>query len=133
MRRTITLREKPTCTGLTLLEVLVSLAILGGALTAIGRLTSNGVTAAMRCELDTEAVIRCRSQLDVLLAESTPIRDVSWQAFADNPRWRWRAILSPAADRQLLLFTIAVERIDSKQVRFELTQLIRQSRSKAGA
>ena len=131
MKRTHTRDELPTRTGLTLLEVLVSLAILGGALTAIGRLTSNGVTAALRCEHDTDAALRCRSQLDLLLAGTAPIRDVSWQAFADDPQWRWSATLSPAADRQLATLTVAVERTGSKPTHFQLTQFIRQSRLKA--
>lgn len=117
--------------GLTLLEVLVSLAILGGALTAIGRLTSNGATAALRCEQQTDAALRCRSQLDLLLAGTAPIRDIAWQAFADDPQWRWSATLSPASERQLATLTVAVERIGSKPTRFQLTQFIRQSRLKA--
>lgn len=130
MKRISTRYEQPTRTGLTLLEVLVSLAILGGALTAIGRLASNGVTAALRCQHDTDATLRCRSQLDLLLAGTAPIRDVPWQAFADDPQWRWSATLLPAADRQLVTLTVAVERTGTKPTNFQLTQFIRQSRLK---
>lgn len=117
--------------GLTLLEVLISLAILGAALTAIGQITSNGVTAGLRCEQETEAAWRCQSQVDLLLAGTEPIREVRSQLLADDRRWQWSATIAPAMDQSLVTLTVVVERVGSTQVRYELTRLIRRSRMEA--
>ena len=75
--------------GITLLEVLLSAVILAMSLAALGQLVSNGVTAGLRSERQTEAAVRCQSKLDELLAGVEPLRAVSAVPCVDDPRWLW--------------------------------------------
>ena len=52
--------------GMTLLEVLVSLSIFMGSFAAISQLFNLGSRAAIRAALETQAVIRCESNLHTL-------------------------------------------------------------------
>lgn len=75
--------------GLTLFEVLLSLAILAAAMAAIAQLVSSGVQASVRARLQSEAIIRCQSQLAELIAVGDPLSAVADQPFADDPAWTW--------------------------------------------
>lgn len=124
-------RRSPTRRGLTLLEVLLSVAILGLALAVIGNLTGGGVRAALRCEHDAEAATRCQSQLDLLLAGAAPLRDSRWQPCEDDARWEWSVSIEPGVTPSVAKVTVAVRPVNGTE--FALTQLVRRSRLAEGA
>ena len=124
-------RRSPTRRGLTLLEVLLSVAILGLALAVIGNLTGGGVRAALRCEHDAEAATRCQSQLDLLLAGAAPLRDSRWQPCEDDARWEWSVSIEPGVTPTVAKVTVAVRPVNGTE--FALTQLVRRSRLAEGS
>ena len=54
--------------GLTLLEIVLSLAIFFGALAILSQLSWNGARAAVQARLKTQAIIRCEAKLAEVLA-----------------------------------------------------------------
>lgn len=99
--------------GLTLLEVLVSIAILGAVVAALGPLTSNALRAAVRAEVETEAAVRCQSQLDALLSGAVPLRATPPTSCTDDARWSWNAELVPHATPGLSVILVTVRREDA--------------------
>ena len=90
--------------GMTLYEVVLSLAIFVGALTALGPLASTGTRAAVSARLETQAVLRCESKLAEVLAGIEPLQAVSDAAFADEaPGWSWGLTVSSGPREDLLV------------------------------
>lgn len=113
--------------GLTLLEVLISIAILGAVVAAIGPLTSNALRAAVRAEVETEAAVRCQSQVDALLSGATSLRATPPTSCMDDARWSWSAELVPHATSGLLVLLVTVQRDDADRTgaRCTLQRLVR--------
>src|SRR5437870_2602155 len=82
-------RQTERRAGTTLLEALLSVLILGLALAAIGQMVSRGVQASVRCELESEAALRCQTKLDEVLSGVEPLRDVHKVPFNDDAQWQW--------------------------------------------
>ena len=94
--------------GLTLLEMLLSAVILVTALSVLAQHNSTASTAALRSQLETEAALRCQSQLNRLLyADHLPSHLLERQ-FDDDPRWYWSATKSPSNYDGLWLLTVDV-------------------------
>lgn len=111
--------------GITLLEVLLSAVILAMSLAALGQLVSNGVTAGLRSERQTEAAVRCQSKLDELLAGVEPLRAVSAVPCSDDSRWLWSVEIEQL-DNRLRRVTVSVRTVEAKQPDFSLTRLLRE-------
>jgi general secretion pathway protein I len=77
--------------GLTLLEVLVSLAIFLMALVALVRLVSLGNERALDTMQQTEGLRRCQSKLAEVIIGAVPLNSQSGVAFDDDPSglWTW--------------------------------------------
>lgn len=83
-------RARSVRRGLTLYEVLISLAIFLPALAVLGQAISNGGRAAVQAQLQTEAVLRCDSVISELVAGVQPLTPISGSLFADGaPGWSW--------------------------------------------
>ncbi len=114
--------------GLTLFEVLLSLAILAASLAAIGQLISNGVRGAVKSHLKTEAIIRCQSQMAELMAMSEPMPNVSEQPFADDPKWTWSVTSSETDAEGLASLVVTVSHAAENgvgRVSYSLSRLYR--------
>jgi general secretion pathway protein I len=96
--------------GLTLLEVLLSVAIFMGAMVALGQLISSGRRAASRGELQTEAVIRCESVVGRIVAGLLPVEAIEDAAFDDDleRRWTYSVQLLETPEVDLLGFQVTV-------------------------
>ena len=79
----------PTRNGLTLLEVLVSLAIFLGSLVGLGQLIYTGSRAATRAQLQTQAILRCESKLSELVAGFETLQATDATPFDDDQLWSW--------------------------------------------
>ena len=115
-------------TGLTLFEVLLSLAIFVMALAAIGQLVSNGMRGAVRARLETQAVLRCESKLAEVLAGIEPLQLMNNVAFADDPSWTWSLMIAAGPTEDLLDLELLVQHPASSgagQVSFALRRLMR--------
>ncbi|MCR9233508.1 MAG: prepilin-type N-terminal cleavage/methylation domain-containing protein [bacterium] len=100
--------RKRTRAGLTLLEVLISLAIFLGALTALSQLIGIGSRAAVQAQLRTQAILKCQSKLAEVLAGAQPLESVSQAAFEDEENWKWSLDVQPGAYENMLQLTVSV-------------------------
>lgn len=116
-------------TGLTLLEVLISLAIFLGALAAISQLIGIGSRAATQAQLRTQAMIKCQSKLAEVVAGVQPMESVSLSAFEDeNENWKWSLNVEPGTYETLLKLTVTVQysgTSESVATRYQLTRQVR--------
>ncbi len=94
--------------GLTLLEMLLAAVILATALSVLAQHNSSGTTAALRSQLETEAAMRCQSQLNRLLCDKQMPANLSERPFEDDPRWYWSASRSPSKYAGLWMLTVEV-------------------------
>lgn len=94
--------------GLTLFEVVLSLAIFLGALSAISQLTSTGMRAALQSRLQTQAVLRCESKLAELLAGVEEMENAEDVPFRDHPNWAWSVDVADGPLDNLLALTVSV-------------------------
>ena len=95
--------------GLTLFEVLLSLAVLAVSLAAIGQLVSSGMRGAVQAHLQSEAVIRCQHQLGELMATCEAIPNLSEQPFPDDSNWTWSASSSDTEENGLVSVVVTVK------------------------
>ncbi|KAA0134503.1 prepilin-type N-terminal cleavage/methylation domain-containing protein [Gimesia chilikensis] len=100
--------NKRTRAGLTLLEVLISLAIFLGALTALSQLIGIGSRAAVQAQLRTQAILKCQSKLAEVLAGAQPLESVSQAAYEDEENWKWSLDVQPGAYENMLQLTVSV-------------------------
>ncbi len=116
-------------TGLTLLEVLISLAIFLGALAAISQLIGIGSRAAVQAQLRTQAMIKCQSKLAEVIAGVQPMETVSLAAFEDdNENWKWSLNVEPGTYETLLKLTVTVQysgKSETVATRYQITRQVR--------
>lgn len=118
--------------GLTLLEVLISLSIFLGALTALSQLLGIGSRAAVQSQLRTQAIIKCQSKLAEVLAGVQPMESVSQSGFDDaNANWKWSLNVEPGDYENLLKLTVLVQYSGNSETVSTSYQLTRQVRDPA--
>jgi type II secretion system protein I len=77
--------------GLTLLEVIVSLAIFLFSMVALLHLLSQSGQNALDGSMQTEATLRCQSKLAEIMNGAVPMSSSGWSAFEEAPDWSWEA------------------------------------------
>ncbi len=111
--------------GLSLLEVMLAIAILGLSIAAMGELVRLGVRAAGETRELTKAQILCESKMSELAAGIVPLESVEQVPFELDPDWTWSVMVSPVDQEGLLMVQVMVEQVvDSGQqpVTFTLTR-----------
>jgi len=114
--------------GLSLLEILVSTAILLASLTAIMQVLNVGHNSRLSAVLDAEAILRCESVMGELLAGVRPLASSSAEPFEDNPKWMWNAGISDQGSTSLLQVEVVVEHSptgDQVNSSYSLTRYVR--------
>jgi general secretion pathway protein I len=94
--------------GLTLLEIILSLAIFFGALTVLSQLAWNGIQSGVQARLKTQAIIRCEAKLAEVLAGAETLQPKSRVAFPDDPAWTYSVTISETAYPDLLQLDVTV-------------------------
>jgi general secretion pathway protein I len=122
------LSERERRRGLSLLEVLLSLAIFLVAMTGLSQLIANGVRASLRAKLETEAILRCESKLAEIVAGAEMFQSVSETPFPDDSAWVWSSTLVPRDNDLLYEIEVLVERkgAGDGRVRYALKRLARE-------
>ncbi len=92
--------------GLTLLEVLLSLGLFLGALAALSQLWYGGVRAAVQSRLSTQAILRCESKLNEVVAGAVPLTSTSDTPFDDDASWTWSLQVEAGPHADALLVTV---------------------------
>jgi len=75
--------------GLTLLEVIISLAIFLFSMVALLHLMSQSGQQALEGSFQTEATFRCQSKLAEVMHGAVPMSSSGWTEFAEAPDWSW--------------------------------------------
>lgn len=81
--------------GLTLFEVLLALGLFLGALAVLSQLWFGGVRASVQSQLRTQAIMRCESKLNEVVAGVVPFQQVSDTPFDDDSNWLWNVQVLP--------------------------------------
>jgi general secretion pathway protein I len=114
--------------GLSLLEVVLSITIFVGAVTALSQLSTNGMTAAIQGRLNTQAILRCESKLAEVSAAIEPLEDIADQPFQDDENWTWTLATSGGPHADVLFVTVTVNyngQSDLSSTSYSLSKLTR--------
>lgn len=111
--------------GITLLEVVVSLAIFLFSIVAISQLVSMGTNHAVDVQLHAKASILCQRELAKRIAGIEPLSPSS-AALADEPDWQLEVEVSDADVDGLkkVKVTVRQERQDGRVTEATLAQLV---------
>ena len=95
--------------GLSLLEVILSIAILGGAMVVIGQLFNLGYRSALQTRLRSDANMLCDSKMAELAAGVLDATSTGTQQIPNNPDWNFSVDIQPSQQLGLLVATVTVE------------------------
>jgi hypothetical protein len=88
--------------------VVLALGIFLGALAAIARIVDSGSRAAVRARLQNEAILRCESQMNQVVAGSVALQATDQSPFEDDAQWSWSLVLAEGPHVDLLSVEVAV-------------------------
>ena len=116
--------------GLSLLEVIISVAIFLGALTAILQGLALGQRSELAARLQSEAVLRCESKMGEILCGAAEATSSQGNSFEDDEigNWEWSAAVTDGGATGLLEVTVLVEHKpggDDPNAAFRLVRLMR--------
>lgn len=117
-------------TGLSLLEVIISVAIFLGALTAIMQGLSIGQRSELAARLQSEAVLRCEAKMGEIICGAVEANSTQGNTFEDDEtgKWEWSAQVTDAGVSGLLEVTVLVEHKpggEDPDAAFSLVRLMR--------
>ena len=94
--------------GLTLLEIVLSLALFCGAAAALSQLAWNGSRATVQARLKTQTTIRCEAKLNEILAGVEQMVAKSNVPFPDDSHWTWSQVVTPSSHAELVQLDVTV-------------------------
>ncbi len=100
--------------GLTLLEVMLSIAILGTSLAIIGQLVRIGIVHALNARLVSEANILCDAKMAELSAGVLELKSYGQTTIQDNPKWNFSVGVQPSDEIGLFLVTLVISQNDTE-------------------
>lgn len=95
--------------GLTLLEVILAIAILGGCLAVIGELARMGVRHAEEARELTMAQLLCEGKLEEVAAGATPAESASAVPFESEPDWTYTIEVGSLEEPGLIQVRVTVQ------------------------
>lgn len=120
----------PTQGGFSLLEIIVSLAILTFVLTTVGQIIYSGSQAATKTQLASKAMVRAQTVMAEVVAGIHPKQSLSDATFEndDDPAWTWSLNVTAGVLPDLLRLDVTVNHNDANGVldeSFTLTRWVR--------
>jgi prepilin-type N-terminal cleavage/methylation domain-containing protein len=97
------------CRGFSLLEVLLSIAILGGAMVVIGQLVNIGYRSAIEARIRSDANILVDGKMAEVSAGIIELQSVSSSVIEENPDWMYSVDVQQAGQLGLLMVMVTVE------------------------
>jgi prepilin-type N-terminal cleavage/methylation domain-containing protein len=94
--------------GLSLLEVILSIAILGGAMVMIGQLYHLGYRSALQARLRNDANIIADSKMAELAAGVLPLESTGNSELPEYPGWSYSVDLQSSLQLGLFMATVTV-------------------------
>ena len=98
--------------GLSLLEVILSIAILGGSLAAIGQLVRLGVRNAIDTQIRNDANLLADTKMAEISAGIIELESSSPQEIPENPNWNYKVEMLESDQLGLLLVQLTVSQKD---------------------
>lgn len=95
--------------GLSLLEVVLAIAILGISMVAIVELLNVGYRAAISGRLRTEAALLCDAKMSEIAAGVLPVQSSGMSSLPENPNWNFAVDVQPSVQLGLLSVTVTVQ------------------------
>lgn len=96
-------------TGLTLFEVVISLAIFIGAVVALWNLSNAAANRASQTQLQTQASLMCQSKLAEAMVGLQELGSVDWQPISDVDNFFWKMDASQNGVDGLYLVQVSVK------------------------
>jgi general secretion pathway protein I len=96
--------------GLSLLEVILSIAILGGSMVMIGQLYHLGYRSALQARLRSDANILADTTMAELASGVLPLESTGDTEVPDNPGWSYAIEIQPSLQPGLFMATVIVKR-----------------------
>lgn len=100
--------KSPRRSGFTLLEVILALAILVGALAVLGELADQGLTNARTAASLAEAQLLCESKLAEVTAGLVPLSAVTAAPIETDPNWTYSIVVDQTLDQGLVVVRVTV-------------------------
>jgi len=111
--------------GFSLMEVLLSTAILVGSSVALIELATIGRKQASAAYDLNRAQLLCQSKLDEIVAGITPLRTVESQEFEDDAEWLYSVELTPLLAQQLMEVKVSAFQPESAHRKAQRFSLVR--------
>jgi len=111
--------------GLSLLEVILAIAILGGCIAVIGELVRLGARQAEEARELTTAQLLCESKLEEIAAGVVAPEAVGNVPFENDPRWSYSIDVASLDTADLIQVTVTAQQIDGSRLvplEFSLTR-----------
>lgn len=125
-RAPITLADRR---GVTLYEVVLSLAIFAGSMAALAQGIAVGSRAAVKAHLQTQAILNCESKLSEVLAGVEPMQAVDGVPLSPgHDDWTWSLRTGEGPHPDLLVLELSVQHRDGSSAvnaEYSVTRLIR--------
>lgn len=99
--------------GLSLLEVILSIAILGGSMVMIGNLFHLGYRSALQAQMRNDANIMASATMSELVAGVIEIESTGETAVEGQPGWFYSVDIQSSLQPGLFLATVIVSRGDT--------------------
>ena len=119
---------KPHRGAFTILEVIVAVGILLGALTAIIQLISTGTRASIQGKFRAEAVILAETKMNEAIAGVVPLQSSAADTIEDAPEWTWEMTTETSSLSDVLTVTVTVSRESESEVEghsYSITRMVR--------
>jgi len=120
--------QSPRCcdrAGITLLEVIVSLAIFLFSIVALAHLVNVATDRALQAQLKQQAGFMCQSKLAEIAAGAESLTSQNDAAFPESADWQWSSECSEATVPGLWKVKVRVSRtIPSGRIEVALTQFV---------
>jgi general secretion pathway protein I len=110
-----------------LLEVMLALALLGGALAVLGELVRQAITAAAEADDLTTAQTLCASRLAEVLAGIIPLQGVQGAPCEEDPAWVYSLELQGTPQQGVALLRVTVSQAtdsDGPRTEFSLVRYV---------
>jgi general secretion pathway protein I len=102
--------------GLSLLEVILAIAILGGCIAVIGELVRLGARQAEEARELTTAQLLCESKLEEIAAGVYAPESVGNVPFETDPRWSYSIEVGSLDTQNLIQVTVSAQQIDGSRL-----------------
>ncbi len=109
----------------TLLEVILALAIMAGAVAILGELTRTGLINSQRARELTRGELVCESVMTQIATGALSASSTSDVAFDDDPRWLYSIDVQSASQPGLIAVTVTAVRDappEQQPVKFQLVR-----------